>query len=145
MAMMIEMEMVEIQLHDNGGQQIIILQEKDGARIVSIFVGTFEFIYLDQALKGIIHERPMTHDLIVNVLDTLGGKLVGVLVDELRNNTYFGKLLVRTGDGEVLRVDSRPSDAMVLAMKERVPIYVEEDVLRAVSGEEEERESDDDE
>lgn len=143
--MMIEMEMVEIQLHDNGGQQIIILQEKDGARIVSIFVGTFEFIYLDQALKGIIHERPMTHDLIVNVLDTLGGKLVGVLVDELRNNTYFGKLLVRTGDGEVLRVDSRPSDAMVLAMKERVPIYVEEDVLRAVSGEEEERESDDDE
>jgi hypothetical protein len=142
--MMIEMEMVEIQLHDNGGHQIIILQEKTGARIVSIFVGTFEFIYLDQAIKGIIHERPMTHDLIVNVLDSMGGKLVGVLVDELKSNTYFGKLLVRTGDGEVLRVDTRPSDAMVLAMKERVPIYVEEDVLRAVSGEEEAQDEDDD-
>jgi bifunctional DNase/RNase len=133
--MMIEVELVEIQLHDQGGAQIIILQEKEGERSFPIFIGTFEFIFLDQAIKGITHERPMTHDLIVNTIDGLGGKLTGILIDELKNNTYIGKLLVRTSDGEVVRIDSRPSDAVVLAMKERVPIYVEDDVLRATSGE----------
>jgi len=143
--MMIEMELVEIQLHEQGGQQIIILQEKGGAqRILSIFVGTFEFIFLDQAIKGILHERPMTHDLLLNVIESLGGTLKGVLVDELKNNTYFGKLLIGNGEGEMVPIDCRPSDAMVLAMKQKVPIYVEQEVLRAVTGEEDE-ESDDEE
>jgi bifunctional DNase/RNase len=144
MGMMVEVELVEIQLHEQGGPQVVILQEKDAARALSIFVGTFEYIFLEQALREVRHERPMTHDLVMNVMEVFGGKLVGILVDDIRENTFFGKLLVRTGDGETIRIDTRPSDALVLAVKEKVPIYVDENVLRSVAGQTDSEESDGD-
>lgn len=127
--MMIEMELVEIQITDELGPQIIILKEKDGDRHFPIFIGNYEVAILDQTVRGMEAARPLTHDLILNVVDGLGGTLTGVVVDELRRDTFHGKLLVRNGDGEVVRIDTRPSDAMVLAMKTRVPIYVEDEVL----------------
>ncbi|CAN5310773.1 bifunctional nuclease family protein [soil metagenome] len=147
--MMIEMDLVEIQVSETTGSQVVTLQEKDGARNFQIYIGPYEAAILDHAVKGQQAPRPLTHDLVLNVIDGLGGKLTGVLVDELRNDTFYGKLLVRTGAGEVERIDSRPSDAIVLAMKEKAPIYVEDEVLEMTSGDDEEssgleEESDDD-
>lgn len=136
--MMVEMELVEIQISDAMGHQIIILQEKDGERNFPIFIGIFEAAAMDQAVKQISPPRPMTHDLILNCIRDLGGTLTGVFVDELRNDTFHGKLLVRDGSGETIRIDSRPSDAIVIATKANVPIYVAEDVLSATSKEEDE-------
>ena len=132
--MMIEMDLVEIQISEHTGHQIIILQEHEGSRNFPIFIGPYEAAILDHAVKGLEAPRPLTHDLILNVIQGLGGRLSGVVVDELRNDTFIGKLLVRTGDGQVERIDARPSDAIVLAMKEKVPIYVEDEVLSATSG-----------
>lgn len=135
--MMIEMELVEIQISEEPpAHQILILQEKDGTRNFPIFIGTYEVVILDQSVKGYEAPRPLTHDLVLNAIDEMGGKLTGVLVDELRNDTFIGKLLVRTPDGEVVRVDARPSDAIILAVKEHAPIYVEEEVLAMTSGDE---------
>ena len=140
---MVEMDLVEIQVSEMSGVQIIILQEKEGTRHFAIFIGPYEASILEHAIKGYEAARPLTHDLILNVVESMEGKLAGVLVDELRNDTYHGKLLVKTGGGEMVRVDSRPSDAIVLAMKERVPIYVEEEVLRATNAEEDDAEVED--
>ncbi len=131
--MMIEMELAEVQITGEAGPQIIILQEKEGDRSFPIFIGNYEVMILDQTVRGFETSRPLTHDLILNTIEGLNGTLTGVLVDELRNDTFIGKLLVRTTDGEVVRIDTRPSDAMVLAAKTQVPIYVAEEVLAATS------------
>jgi bifunctional DNase/RNase len=136
--MMIEMNLIEIQITGEAGPQIIILQEKEGTRHFPIFIGNYEVAILDATVRGVEIERPLTHDLILNVVDGLEGKLTGVVVDELRANTFIGKLLVKNGNGEVVRVDTRPSDAIILAVKRRVPIYVEDDVLQATNMEDDE-------
>ena len=134
--MMIEMELVEIETTGDLGPQIMILKEKDGDRYFPIFIGNYEVHILEQSVKGIETTRPLTHDLVLNVVDDLGGTLTGVLVDSLKQDTFYGKLLVRNGDGDTIRIDSRPSDAIVLAVKRRVPIYVEQEVLDVTTGDE---------
>jgi bifunctional DNase/RNase len=131
--MMIEMELVEIEITGEAGPQIIILQEKEGTRNFPIFIGNYEVMILDQTVRGFDTSRPLTHDLILNVLEGLGGTLTGVLVDELRNDTFIGKLLVRDTNGEIVQVDTRPSDAIILAMKTHSPIYVAEEVLEVTN------------
>ncbi|MCC6546251.1 bifunctional nuclease family protein [Candidatus Sumerlaeota bacterium] len=142
---MIEMDLVEIQVTNDAPHQVIILQEKEGGRHFPIYIGNYEVTVLDSAIREMTHERPLTHDLALNIVDSLEGKLTGVVVDELRGNTFIGKLLVKNGHGEITRVDTRPSDAIILAMKRRVPIYVEEEVLASTHLEENESESDDSE
>jgi bifunctional DNase/RNase len=136
---MVEMEIRELQMSDALATQIVVLEEKDGARRFPIFIGPHEAMALYNAIHRRMSPRPLTHDLILNALDGLGAELEGVLVDELANDVYHGKLLVRTADFETVRIDTRPSDAMVLAMKKRVPIYVAKDVLDSLAeGSEEE-------
>lgn len=132
---MVEMDLIEIEITGENGPQIIILQEKDGDRNFPIYIGNYEVMILDQTVRGFNTSRPLTHDLVLNAIESLGGTLTGVLVSELRGETFIGKLLVRTTDGETTHVDSRPSDAIILAMKRRAPIYVAEEVLAATSSE----------
>ncbi len=131
--MMKEMELVEIQIRGDMGPHTVILREKEGTRCFPIYIGPYEVLALDQSLHGQQAPRPMTHDLVLNVIEEMSGELTGVVVEELRGDTYIGKLLVRTADGETARVDARPSDSLVLASKKRVPIYAAEDVLEAAS------------
>ncbi|MEO8376842.1 MAG: bifunctional nuclease family protein [Candidatus Sumerlaeota bacterium] len=135
---MVEMDLVEIQMTNDAPHQVIILQEKEGTRHFPIYIGNYEVTVLDSAIRDVTHERPLTHDLALNIVESLEGKLTGVVVDELRGNTFIGKLLVKNGHGEVTRIDTRPSDAIILAMKRRVPIYVEEEVLASANLEENE-------
>ncbi len=138
---MIEMEIRELQMSDALSTQIVVLEEKEGARRFPIFIGPHEAMALYNAIHRRSSPRPMTHDLVLNALEGLGAELEGVLVDELANEVYHGKLLVRTSDYETVRIDTRPSDAMVLAMKRRVPIYVAPEVLDRVEGSSEEEET----
>lgn len=138
--MMVEMELVEIEITGEAGPQVIILQEKEGSRNFPIFIGNYEVMILDQTVRGFDTSRPLTHDLVLNVVEGLGGTLTGILVDELRSETFIGKLLVRDASGETQRIDTRPSDAIILAMKAKVPIYVAEEVLQVTNLEQEDDE-----
>jgi bifunctional DNase/RNase len=110
----------------------VVLQEKEGRRILRIFIGENEARAIDKAINNRQDRRPMTHDLVFNVLGGLEAELVSVLVDELRDDTFFGKLVIETGANGQRRqviIDSRPSDALALAARARVPIFASEEVL----------------
>jgi bifunctional DNase/RNase len=130
---LIEMELREIQMKDDEiGAQIIVLGEKNGPREFPIFIGYAEALALDLALHGYKNQRPMTHDLVYNIVDGLGAEIRRVIVDDLRQDTIYGKLAVRTPAGTEELIDSRPSDAVVLASKRGLPIFVAEHVLEMV-------------
>jgi bifunctional DNase/RNase len=110
-----------------------MLKEVDGDRSFSIMIGIFEATSIDRRVKRLASPRPLTHDLVNSVIETLGGELRDVVISELRDHTYYAKLRVRM-DGELVEVDCRPSDAIALAVTADVPIYVAEDVLDDVCG-----------
>jgi hypothetical protein len=131
--MLVEMELREIQIVDDPARhQVVVLGEKNGSRAFPIYIGLFEASAMDLAVHGQKAPRPMTHDLILNVLESVGAQLLEIRVDELRNETFFGKLVVQKEDGEVVLVDSRPSDALILAAKGNLPVFVEDSVLEKV-------------
>ena len=131
--MMVPMELREIQIVDDPMQsQIVILGEREGSRAFPIFIGLQEAAAMDSAARNLVQQRPMTHDLIMNVIEEMNGDLVEIQIDDLRDNTFYGKLVIQTENDERVLVDSRPSDALVLAMKTRVPVYVEEEILNTV-------------
>jgi bifunctional DNase/RNase len=115
------------EIHD---QQIIYLREVDGSRQFPIVIGIFEASSIDRRVKGFQAPRPLTHDLIVRVVEQLAGELDSVVISELREGTYFAQLRVRR-DGELIEIDARPSDAIAVAVtcNPPLPIYVNEDVL----------------
>jgi bifunctional DNase/RNase len=129
----IEVELREIRIMKNAGEPLfpIVLVEKDGKRAVQIFIGPFELSVLDSTLDGHVSPRPMTHDLIFNILDDLGATLRRVLVVKLEGNTFYGALEIQERDGTIVRVDARPSDSIILATKRNIPIFVEEQVFAA--------------
>jgi bifunctional DNase/RNase len=132
----IEMELREIQTTDDPRDHpIIVLAEKSGTREFPIYIGPVEARALEDAVLGDTRyaehmRRPMTHDLILNCIDGLGGAITRVLVTKLEKSTFIGAIEVRQADGKTVRIDSRPSDAMILAMKRRSRIFVAEQVFR---------------
>jgi bifunctional DNase/RNase len=132
--MLVEMELREIQFfYVEVPWQRVLLQEKGGTREFPIYIGDNEAHFLEMAVKKQNISRPLTHDLIGNVVKSLGGEIVRVLVDDLREETFFGKIVVRQHDGLETLVDSRPSDALIIAIKHNAPIFVEDHVLWEVS------------
>ena len=132
--MPVQMELRRIIINEINEQQYIMLREVDGERSFPIVIGMFEALSIDRRVKGVQWPRPMTHDLIVNVIDHLGGDLQDIYINDLRDHTYFAKLRVRR-EGEIVEVDCRPSDAIAVAVTAKVPIYVAEDVLEEAAGE----------
>ena len=125
------MELSRIIISENADQQVIYLKEVDGERGFPIVIGIFEATSIDRRVKGMASPRPLTHDLLANVIDHLGGTLQDVLISELRDHTYYARLRIRS-EGELIEVDSRPSDAIALAVSADVPIYVSEEVIEEV-------------
>jgi bifunctional DNase/RNase len=128
------MELKRIIINEIHDQQVIMLREVDGERSFPIVIGIFEATSIDRRVKNMPSPRPLTHDLVNNVIEHLGGELQDIYISELREHTYYAKLRIRK-EGELFEVDSRPSDAIALAVTARVPIYVAEDVLGEVCGE----------
>jgi bifunctional DNase/RNase len=129
----VHMELKRIIISEVHDQQVIMLKEVDGDRNFPIVIGIFEATSIDRRVKKLPSPRPLTHDLVTSVIDSLGGELRDVFISELRDHTYFAKLRMRM-NGELVEVDSRPSDAIALAVTASVPIYVAEDVLEEVCG-----------
>lgn len=117
--------------------QVIVLREKDGSRQMPIVIGVFEVFAIHRTLNEEPPPRPMTHELFGNVLDTLGVKIERVIINDLRtisnlpSKTFFGRLILKR-DGDTYDVDSRPSDAIALAVQKKAPIFVEESVLEEI-------------
>lgn len=127
------------ELPGNMAPAFVLLRDKQ-SRQVMIWVGRFEAYAISVALGGMTFDRPMTHDLLKNVFDRLGGKVEKILIDDLWQDTYYAKITV-SRDGEVLYIDSRPSDAIALALRSRAPIFMAETVLEQAAVTEEDPES----
>ncbi len=134
--MPVQMELSRIIISEINDQQVIYLKEVDGNRMFPILIGIFEATSIDRHVKHMQTPRPLTHDLLVNTIEQMGGELQDVVITELRDHTYFAVLRVRH-DGELIEIDSRPSDAIAVAVTADppLPIYVSEDVLSDVLGE----------
>jgi len=130
--MSVQMELNKIIISEMQDQQIIVLKEVDGERKFPIVIGSGEAYAIDRRLKGVIHPRPLTHDLLANVIESLGGTIDRIEINNLQDHTFFAKIHIRQ-DGQVIEVDSRPSDAIALGIASMVPIYVAEHVLEAAS------------
>jgi bifunctional DNase/RNase len=129
--MSVQMELHKIIISEMQDQQIIMLKEVDGERKFPIVIGSGEAYAIDRRLKGILHPRPLTHDLLANVIEQLGGTIERIEINNLQDHTFFARIHIRR-DGEVVKVDSRPSDAIALGVATTVPIYVAEHVLDEV-------------
>jgi bifunctional DNase/RNase len=132
--MPVAMELSRIIISEINSEQVIYLREIDGTRTFPILIGIFEATSIDRRVKGFETPRPLTHDLLVNTVEALGGELQDVVVSELKDHVYYAVLRIRR-EGELLEIDARPSDAIAVAVtcSPQLPIYVSEDVLRDVS------------
>ena len=125
------MELTRIIINETSDSHIIFLKEVEGERMFPIVIGFFEASSIERRVKNQSTQRPLTHDLLASTIDLLGGDLQDIYINELRDHTYFAKLRIRH-DGEIVEVDSRPSDAIALAVTVDVPIYVAEDIIDEV-------------
>ena len=128
--MPVQMELSRIIISEINDQQVIYLKEVDGSRQFPIMIGIFEATSIHRRVKGFIPPRPLTHDLIVSIVERLGGELDSVVINDLKDGTYFANLRIKM-EGELISIDARPSDAIAIAVTSQphLPIYVAEHVL----------------
>ena len=127
--MFLEMKVRGLALDPMSNMPIIILSDEDDKRSLPIWVGIFEANAIALELEKIATPRPMTHDLIKNILEAIDARVVKVMVTDLKENTFFAVLHLQVGETEYT-VDSRPSDAIALALRVAAPIFVDEEVVR---------------
>jgi bifunctional DNase/RNase len=131
--MEIEMTIKGLMIDPVTNMPIVILKDKEGARVLPIWVGIFEANAIALQIENISTPRPMTHDLMKNLLGDLDASVEKVVVNDLRENTFYAMIYIHRG-GEIVAVDSRPSDAIALALRAKAPIYVEESVVESAKG-----------
>jgi len=112
---------------------IVILKDKEGKRTLPIWMGIFEASAIAMELEGIVAPQPLTHDLIKSIIEGLQGKVIQVCVYGLRDNAFFAKIVIARGK-KTVNIDARPSDALALALRTGVSIYVSEEMLKDLSG-----------
>ena len=129
--MLVRMDLARIIIVENGESQVIILKEHDGDRHFPILIGISEALAIDRRLKGLKTMRPLTHDLMAAIIERLDATLEKIVINDLRDHTFYAQLVMRR-NGDVLEIDSRPSDAIALGTAFETPIFVEDHVLREV-------------
>lgn len=125
---MIEMVVDSIRVSLMNYQRVVILKEKETSRYLPIWIGATEADAIAVKLQGSPVARPLTHDLMQSVVGALGGKVTSIVINDLQKDVFFAKIVLNR-DGEQMEIDSRPSDAIALAVRVQVPIYAEDDVL----------------
>ncbi len=130
--MLVPVDLARIIINENGDSQVIVLKERAGDRHFPILIGINEALAIDRRLKGIETARPLTHDLMATLIAELDASLEKIVICDLRDQTFYAKLIV-CRNGNVVEIDSRPSDAIALGVTNETPIYVEEEVLQKVS------------
>jgi len=129
--MEIEVKIRALMMDPNSGTPIIILKDVEGDTMLPIWVGAYEANAIALEIEKIAPPRPMTHDLLRNLLTELGIQVERVVVTSLRDNTFFAVIEMRNSDGDRMVLDSRPSDAIALALRADCPIYVDMEVIKA--------------
>ena len=125
---MLEMTIDSIRVSPMNYQRVVILKEKEADRYLPIWIGPAEADAIAVKLQDLSVPRPLTHDLLRTIIDTLGGAVKHILVSDLHNDTFYAKISIQA-NGEAKEIDCRPSDAVALAVRVQVPIYAEESVL----------------
>ncbi len=129
---MVELTIDSIRVSLMNYQRVVMLKEKIAERYLPIWIGPAEADAIAVKLQGVTVSRPLTHDLLRTVINTLGATINSIIVSDLKNDTFFAKVILKV-DGGQMEIDSRPSDALALAVRAEVPIYAEEAVLDKAS------------
>ena len=125
---MIELEIESIRVKQETQQRAVVLKVKGSDTYLPIFIGPFEVESIRLKLMDVKVERPLTHDLLTSVIGEMGGQIESVIVSELKNDTFYAKILIGSGDN-LIEIDARPSDAIAIAVRSNVPIFVEDEVV----------------
>jgi bifunctional DNase/RNase len=128
----VEVELSRIIINETSDQQVIVLKERHGERSFPIVIGIVEIFAIDRRLKGIKPPRPMTHDLLGSIIENLGVKIEKIVINDLRNHTFYAQIHLNS-NGQTVKIDSRPSDAIALGVASNAPIYVAEHVFEKTS------------
>ncbi|MFA5553165.1 MAG: bifunctional nuclease family protein [Phycisphaerae bacterium] len=130
--MEVEVELSRIIINENSDQQVVFIKERGGERGFPIVIGIVEIFAIDRRLKGIKPPRPMTHDLLEQILDAMQANIEKIVITDLRQHTFFAKIYLQY-NGKLLEIDSRPSDAIALGVAAKSPIFVLEHVFDKAS------------
>ncbi len=127
--MEIPVELAQIIINEQTDEQVVVLREKGGdQRSFPIVIGMAEICAIDRRVKQIVLPRPLTHDLLVNAIEQMGGRIQKVVISDLREHTFFASIHVLR-NGETIEIDSRPSDALAMSAGLEIPLFVEEGVF----------------
>ena len=130
---MIEMKVMGIALDTRTGSPIVVLHDKANRRALPIWIGSAEASSIIRKIENLSVTRPMTHDLVINIIDKTGFKITKVEINDVEKETYFATIFIEDENGKTIEIDSRPSDAIAIAIRVDVPIYVTANVLSSGS------------
>lgn len=130
--MLVECELSKIIINEVREHQIVVLRElAEPHREFPIVIGIFEAVAIDRKLKDVPIPRPLTHDLLISVMEEMGGRLERIIINDLKDSTFYAQLEVHRND-ETILVDSRPSDAIALSVRSGCRVFVDDSVLKKV-------------
>ena len=128
--MLVEMELNKIIIDEKRQDQVIVLKEKHGERVLPIAIGIAEALAIKMKISGVTPPRPLTHDLLADTIVSLGAHLEKILIDQLTEGTFYAKLAIRAAAGQEVVIDARPSDSIALAVRVKAPVFVDDDVIK---------------
>jgi bifunctional DNase/RNase len=126
---MIEMQVMGIALDTRTGSPIVVLNDKENRRALPIWIGSAEASAIIRQMENIASVRPMTHDLMCNILETLEQEIVKIEINDINSETYYANIYIKNKENKSIIIDSRPSDAIALALRTKAPIYVTSKVI----------------
>ena len=127
---MVEMELNKIVIDEKRHDQLIVLKEKNGERILPIVIGLAEASAIKLKISGFNPPRPLTHDLLHSAIENLDADIDKIIIDKLEENTFHAKIVLKTASGESKVIDARPSDSIALAVRAHAPIFVEDEIIK---------------
>jgi len=126
------MELNKIVIDEKRHDQLIVLKEKGGTRLLPIVIGLSEASAIKLKISGFNPPRPLTHDLLHSTIECLEAQVEKIIIDKLEENTFHAKVYLKTGAGSTKVIDARPSDSIALAVRARVPIFVEDEIVQQI-------------
>ena len=130
---LVQMDISKIRIDERRGEQVVVLKERGGTRVLPIIIGISEVTAIKMKISGIQPPRPLTHDLLKDTIAQLEATLQRIIITKLEFNTFFATLILQTKEGQLREVDARPSDSIALALRADAPIFVSEEVLNQVA------------
>ncbi len=127
---MLEMELNKIVIDEKRHDQLIVLKEKNGTRILPIVIGLPEASAIKLKISGFVPPRPLTHDLLQSTIENLEASIDRIIIDKLEESTFHAKIVLKTSSGQTRTIDARPSDSIALAVRTHTPIFVEDQIIK---------------